>query len=80
MLGVDYSSHSQIALSYVSITPLPLLLSTAKRLISQVCHSTWDTSLGDALHATTMGYYHSDFPHPWIRQTSRVLDVALTCL
>ncbi|KAG0715429.1 hypothetical protein GWK47_011944 [Chionoecetes opilio] len=70
-----------MALSEVNITPLPLPLSTAKRLISKVCHSAWDRSLGDALRATSMGQYRTDSsPHPWIRQTSRVLDVALTRL
>ncbi|KAG0720739.1 hypothetical protein GWK47_047875 [Chionoecetes opilio] len=34
----------------------PLLLSIVKRLISQVCRFTWDTSLGDALRAPTMGW------------------------
>ncbi|KAG0697361.1 hypothetical protein GWK47_026342 [Chionoecetes opilio] len=70
-----------MALSEVSITPLPLPLSTAKRLISNVCRSAWDRSLGAALRATSMGQYRTDSsPHPWIRQTSRVLDVALTRL
>ncbi|KAG0727100.1 hypothetical protein GWK47_035326 [Chionoecetes opilio] len=70
-----------MALSEVNITPLPLPLSTAKRLISNVCRSAWDRSLGDALRATSMGQYRTDSsPHPWIRQTSRVLDVALTRL
>ncbi|KAG0729817.1 Decapping and exoribonuclease protein [Chionoecetes opilio] len=47
--------------------------------LAQVCRFTWDTSLGDALRAPTMGHYRSDSsPHPWKRQTSRILDVALT--
>ncbi|KAG0720858.1 hypothetical protein GWK47_047601 [Chionoecetes opilio] len=72
---------AKMALSEVSITPLPLPLSTAKRLISKKCRSAWDRSLGDALRATSMGQYRTDSSlHPWIRQTSRVLDVALTRL
>ncbi|KAG0721364.1 Tyrosine-protein phosphatase corkscrew [Chionoecetes opilio] len=67
--------------SDVNITPFPLSLSTVKRLISRVCRFTWDTSLGDALRATTMGHYSSDSsPHPWIRETSRFLDISLTRL
>ncbi|KAG0718079.1 hypothetical protein GWK47_053177 [Chionoecetes opilio] len=55
--------------------PLPLPLSNIKRLISRVCRFTWDTSLGDALRATTMGHYRSDYsPHSWIRETSRFLN------
>ncbi|KAG0711321.1 hypothetical protein GWK47_020806 [Chionoecetes opilio] len=70
-----------MALSQVNITPKPLPLSTAKRLISKKCRSAWDRSLGDALRATSMGQYRTDSsPHPWIRQTSRVLDVALARL
>ncbi|KAG0719128.1 hypothetical protein GWK47_051140 [Chionoecetes opilio] len=68
-----------MAVSDVNIIHPPLLLSIVKRLISQVCRFTWDTSLGDALRAPTMGLYRSDSsPHPWKRQTSRILDVALT--
>ncbi|KAG0711772.1 hypothetical protein GWK47_019929 [Chionoecetes opilio] len=70
---------SQMAVSDGNIIHTPLLLSIVKRLISQVCRFTWDTSLGDALRAPTMGHYRSDSsPHPWKRQTSRILDVALT--
>ncbi|KAG0727261.1 hypothetical protein GWK47_035022 [Chionoecetes opilio] len=68
-----------MAVSDVNIIHPPLLLSIVKRLISQVCRFTWDTSLGDALRTPTMGHYRSDSsPHPWKRQTSRILDVALT--
>ncbi|KAG0720366.1 hypothetical protein GWK47_048649 [Chionoecetes opilio] len=68
-----------MAVSDGNIIHTPLLLSIVKRLISQVCRFTWDTSLGDALRAPTMGHYRSDSsPHPWKRQTSRILDVALT--
>ncbi|KAG0728227.1 hypothetical protein GWK47_032942 [Chionoecetes opilio] len=68
-----------MAVSDVNIIHPRLLLSIIKRLISQVCRFTWDTSLGDALCAPTMGHYRSDSsPHPWKRQTSRILDVALT--
>ncbi|KAG0728474.1 hypothetical protein GWK47_032386 [Chionoecetes opilio] len=49
--------------------------------ISRVCRFTWDTLLGDALRATTMGHNRSDSSsHPWIRKTSRFLDVSLTRL
>ncbi|KAG0729474.1 Protein XRP2 [Chionoecetes opilio] len=68
-----------MAVSDVNIIHPPLLLSIVKRLISQVCRFTWDTSLGDALRAPTMGHYRSDSsPHPWKRQTSRISDVTLT--
>ncbi|KAG0717181.1 Cyclic nucleotide-gated cation channel subunit A [Chionoecetes opilio] len=68
-----------MVVSDVNIIHPLLLLSIVKRLISQVCRFTWDTSLGDALRAPTMGHYRSDSsPHPWKRQTSRILDVALT--
>ncbi|KAG0728072.1 RNA transcription, translation and transport factor protein [Chionoecetes opilio] len=43
-----------MAVSDVNIIQPPLLLSIVKRLISQVCRFTWDTSLSDALHAPTM--------------------------
>ncbi|KAG0724160.1 Heparan-sulfate 6-O-sulfotransferase 2 [Chionoecetes opilio] len=72
---------AKMALSEVNITPVPLPLSTAKLLIFKKCRSAWDRSLGDALRTTSMGQYRVDSsPHPWIRQTSRVLDVALTRL
>ncbi|KAG0713027.1 Transposon TX1 uncharacterized protein [Chionoecetes opilio] len=68
-----------MAVSDGNIIHTPLLLSIVKRLISQICRFTWDTSLGDALRAPTMGHNRSDSsPHPWKRQTSRILDVALT--
>lgn len=74
-------SAAKMALTEVNITPLPLPYSTAKRLISRTCHTAWDTTLRDTLRLTTMGHYRSDSsPQPWIRQTSRVLDVALTRL
>ncbi|KAG0730335.1 hypothetical protein GWK47_028453 [Chionoecetes opilio] len=60
--------------------PRPLPLSTVKRLKSRVCRFTWDTSLGDALRATTMVHGSDSSPHPWIRETFRFLDVSLTRL
>ncbi|KAG0713854.1 DnaJ subfamily C member 14 [Chionoecetes opilio] len=61
--------------------PLPLPLSTVKRLKSRVCCFTCDTSLGDALRPPTMGHCRSDSSlHPWIRETSCFLDVSLTRL
>ncbi|KAG0711292.1 hypothetical protein GWK47_020915 [Chionoecetes opilio] len=46
-----------MAVSDVNIIHPPLLLSIVKRLISQVCRFTWETSLGDALRAPTMCHY-----------------------
>ncbi|MPC56948.1 hypothetical protein E2C01_050916 [Portunus trituberculatus] len=72
---------AKMALFAVNILPLPLPLSTAKRLITGVCHSTWNSTLEDALCTTSMGQYRTDsFPQPWIRQHSQVLDVAITSL
>ncbi|XP_045115986.1 uncharacterized protein LOC123507278 [Portunus trituberculatus] len=72
---------AKMALSEVNITPFPLPLSTAKRLISRVCHSTSDTTLATGLRVTSMGQYrHNSSPQPWVRQQSRALDVALTRL
>ena len=72
---------AKMALSEVNITPLPLPLSTAKRLLPRICRSTWDSTLSNALRITSMGQYRSDSsPQPWVRQRSRVLDVALTRL
>ncbi|KAG0727382.1 hypothetical protein GWK47_004017 [Chionoecetes opilio] len=74
-------SAARLALTDVNTTPLPLPLSAAKRLISRVCRSAWNNTLGDALRITSMGHYRSDYsPQPWIRKKSRVLDVALTRL
>ena len=70
-----------MALTEVNITPLLLPLSTAKRLISRTCHSTWDNTFNNALCATSMGQYRkSSSPQPWIRQTCQVLDAALARL
>ncbi|MPC37789.1 hypothetical protein E2C01_031280 [Portunus trituberculatus] len=67
--------------SEVNITPFPLPLSTAKRLISRVCHSTSDSTLATGLRVTSMGQYrHNSSPQPWVRQQSHALDVALTRL
>ncbi|XP_045127737.1 uncharacterized protein LOC123514153 [Portunus trituberculatus] len=56
-------------------------LHSAKRLLSRLCHSSWDSSLNNALRVTSMGLYHSDSsPQPWVRKQSRILDVALTRL
>ncbi|XP_045101300.1 uncharacterized protein LOC123498199 [Portunus trituberculatus] len=72
---------AKMALTHVNITPLPLQLYSAKRLISRLCHSSWDSSLNTALRVTSMGLYCSDSsPQPWVRKQSRILDVALTCL
>ncbi|XP_050702334.1 uncharacterized protein LOC126988321 [Eriocheir sinensis] len=50
----------------VNITPLPLPLSTAKRLISRTCHSMWDDTLYDTLRTTSMGQYRTtSSPQPW---------------
>ncbi|KAG0697406.1 Histone deacetylase 11 [Chionoecetes opilio] len=74
-------SATRMALTEVNTTPFPLPLSTATRLISRVCRSTWNNMLGDALRITSMGQYRSDSsPQPWIRKKSRVLDVTLTRL
>ncbi|KAG0721067.1 DNA repair protein RAD51 3 [Chionoecetes opilio] len=74
-------SAARMALTDVNTTPFPLPLSAAKRLISRVCRSTWNNTLGDALRITSMGQYRSDSsPQPWIRKKSRVLDVTLTRL
>ncbi|KAG0723761.1 Ribonuclease Z, mitochondrial [Chionoecetes opilio] len=74
-------SAARMALTDVNMTPFPLPLSAAKRLISRVCRSTWNNTLGDALRITSMGQYRSDSsPQPWIRKKSRVLDVTLTRL
>ena len=70
-----------MALTEVNITPHTLPLSTSKRLITQTCRSKWDDSLPPALRLTSMGQYRSDSsPQPWVRMTSRALDVALTRL
>ncbi|XP_045126267.1 uncharacterized protein LOC123513261 [Portunus trituberculatus] len=72
---------AKMGLSEVNITLLPLPLSTAKCIISRKCHSTWDTSLNTALLTTSLGQYRcNSSPQPWMRQQSRVLDVALTRL
>ena len=72
---------AKMALSEVNITPFPLPLSTAKRLISRVCRSASDTSLATGLRITSMGQYrHDSSPQPWVRKQSRALDVALTRL
>lgn len=72
---------ARMALTAVNTTPFPLPLSTATSLISRVCHSAWNNSLGNALRNTSMGHYRNDSsPQPWIRQKSRVLDVTLTRL
>ncbi|XP_045101462.1 uncharacterized protein LOC123498421 [Portunus trituberculatus] len=56
-------------------------LHSAKRLLSRLCHSSWDSSLNNALRVTSMGLYRSDSsPQPWVRKQSRILDVALTRL
>ncbi|KAG0714288.1 Ribosome biogenesis protein WDR12 [Chionoecetes opilio] len=55
-------SAARMALTDVNTTPFPLPLSAAKRLISRVCRSTWNNTLGDALRITSMGHYRSDFP------------------
>ncbi|XP_045107993.1 uncharacterized protein LOC123502793 [Portunus trituberculatus] len=72
---------AKMALTHVNITPLPLQPHSAKRLISRLCHSSWDSSLNTALRITSMGLYCSDSsPQPWVRKQSRILDVALTRL
>ncbi|XP_045136349.1 uncharacterized protein LOC123519276 [Portunus trituberculatus] len=72
---------AKMGLSEVNITPLPLPLATAKRIISRKCHFTWDTSLNTALLTTSLGQYRcNSSPQPWMRQQSRALDVALTRL
>ena len=70
-----------MALTEENITPFTLPLSTSKRLIAQTCRTLWDESLAPALRTTSMGQYRSDSsPQPWVRRTSRKLDVALTRL
>ncbi|MPD01726.1 hypothetical protein E2C01_097266 [Portunus trituberculatus] len=72
---------AKMALTHVNITPLPLHPHSAKRLISRLCHSSWDSSLNTALRITSMGLYHSDSsPQLWVRKQSCILDVALTRL
>ncbi|KAG0720030.1 hypothetical protein GWK47_007034 [Chionoecetes opilio] len=63
------SVAAKMAVSEVNIIHPPLLLSIVKRLISQVCNFTWDTSHGDALRAPTRGYR----PPNVGRESSRVL-------
>ncbi|XP_050730708.1 uncharacterized protein LOC127005662 [Eriocheir sinensis] len=70
-----------MALTEVNITPLPLPLSTATRLISCTCRSFWDDTLVNTLRITSMGQYRTNSsPQPWVRKPSRILDMALTCL
>ena len=70
-----------MALAEATITPFPLQLSSARRLISDACRSAWDSSLGPVLRATSMGAYRSDSTtQPWVRRRTRILDVALTRL
>ncbi|XP_050723248.1 uncharacterized protein LOC127001977 isoform X5 [Eriocheir sinensis] len=70
-----------MGLAEVNITPLPLTLPTAKRLISRTCHASWDGTLVNTLRITSMGQYRTNSsPQPWVRKTSRVLDDALTRL
>ncbi|XP_045136139.1 uncharacterized protein LOC123519049 [Portunus trituberculatus] len=72
---------AKMALSEVNITHFPLPLSTAKHLISRVCHSTSDSTLATGLCVTSLGQYrHNSSLHPWVRQQSRALDVVLTRL
>ena len=81
IIGNDVDAAAKMALSQDSITPLPLPLSTVKRLISRTCQSTWNNILSNTLLNTNMGQYRTDSsPQPWVRQQSRVLEVALTCL
>ncbi|MPC79152.1 hypothetical protein E2C01_073666 [Portunus trituberculatus] len=47
-------TSAKMALSSVNISPLPLQVFTVKRLITHVCHSTWNNTLGDALRTTSM--------------------------
>ncbi|KAG0710066.1 putative ATP-dependent RNA helicase DDX46 [Chionoecetes opilio] len=68
-------SAARMALTDVNTLPFPLPLSAAKRLISRVCRSTWNNTIGDALRITSMGQYRSDSsPQPWIRKKFRILD------
>ncbi|KAG0711623.1 Cytochrome b-c1 complex subunit Rieske, mitochondrial [Chionoecetes opilio] len=53
-------SAARMALTDVNTTPFPLPLSVAKRLISRVCRSTWNNTLGDTLRITSMGQYRND--------------------
>ena len=54
-------------------------LDSFKRLISTTCHTLWDNSLASDLRITSMSLYrHDSPPQPWMRKTSRVLDVVLT--
>lgn len=70
-----------LALTDHNITPLTLPLSTSKRLLAQLCRSLWNESLTPVLRTTTMDLYRSDpTPQPWIRQTSRKLDVGHVAL
>ncbi|MPC62253.1 hypothetical protein E2C01_056336 [Portunus trituberculatus] len=72
---------AKMALSAVNISLLPLPLSTAKTIITHVCHSTWNNMLGDALRTTSMSQYRTDSsPQPWVRQHSHVLDVTIARL
>ncbi len=45
---------AKMGLAEVSITPLPLPPSTAKRLISRTCRASWDDNLVDILRITSM--------------------------
>ena len=69
------------ALTEAQVTPLPLPLHTAKRLINQACHASWDASLERDLRITSMGDYRTTSnAQPWVRRPSRILDVAITRL
>ena len=69
---------AKMALNLVNTTPLPLPLFSAKHLISHSCHSFWNNTHRDSLRTTCKGQYRTDSsPHPWIRQRSRILDVAI---
>ncbi|KAG0727390.1 Helicase POLQ-like [Chionoecetes opilio] len=55
-------SAARMTLTDLNTTPFPLPLSAAKRLISRVCRSNWNNTLGDTLCITSMGQYRSDYP------------------
>ncbi|KAG0723755.1 hypothetical protein GWK47_042018 [Chionoecetes opilio] len=55
----EADSAARMALTDVNTTPFPLSLSAAKCLISRLCRSTWNNTLGDTLRITSMGQYRS---------------------
>lgn len=63
------------------IEQLPLQDTTIRRIVQQACRKEWDEILAVALPQTTLGAYRQDsMAQPWVRSSSRRVDVALTRL